>query len=81
MAAILVATGHQARRSLAQGAAVVFNISFNLLVVYRFGLTGIAWVYVFTEMILFFGYTYLVIRNRCISPQLRHEKKTAQEIS
>lgn len=69
MAAILVAAGKQAKRSAAQAVAVVFNLVMNLLVVHRFGLPGIAWVYVFTEMILFIGYTYLVVREHCLTPR------------
>jgi O-antigen/teichoic acid export membrane protein len=67
VAAILVATGNQAKRSLAQAAAVVFNLVMNLLVIQRYGLIGIAWVYVFTEVILFAGYTYLMLRERCLA--------------
>jgi O-antigen/teichoic acid export membrane protein len=69
MAAVLVAAGKQARRSAAQGVAASFNLVLNLLVVQRFGLPGVAWVYVFTEIILFIGYTYLIIREKCIPAQ------------
>ena len=65
MAGILVATGLQARRTVVQGIAVLFNAALNLIVVYRFGINGVAVVYVLTEIILLAGYFWLVqgLRN------------------
>ena len=64
MAGILVATGLQARRTVVQGIAVLFNATLNLIVVYRFGINGVAVVYVLTEIILLAGYFWLVQQHR-----------------
>jgi O-antigen/teichoic acid export membrane protein len=60
MATILVAVGWQSRRAIAQAVAAVANVVLNLLIVQRWGITGVAWVYVFTEVTLLIGYTALV---------------------
>lgn len=62
MAAILVATKQQARRTVVQAAAVGLNILFNLLLIPRFGIQGAAWVYVGTEFVLLAGYSALVFQ-------------------
>jgi O-antigen/teichoic acid export membrane protein len=75
MATILVATGNQKKRSGAQAAAVGFNIVANLLVVGTYGITGVAAVYLATEIILFISYTYLVMRERCITVPVLQDQK------
>jgi len=64
MATILVAKNHQAKRALIQAIAVTFNILVNLLIVYTYGINGVAMVYVLTEVLLFSGYTWFVWRTR-----------------
>jgi O-antigen/teichoic acid export membrane protein len=63
MAAILVANGQQSRRTIVQAAAVGLNIALNLLVISKFGVTGVAVVYVITELVLLAGYSWLVYRQ------------------
>ena len=63
LAAIILATGQQARRSLIQAVAAGFNILSNLAVVYLYGINGVAWVYVITEVILITGYGWIVWRK------------------
>jgi len=63
MAAILVATDQQIRRTNIQIISAVLNIVLNILVVYRFGILGVACVYVFTEIILFGGYSFFAVRR------------------
>ena len=64
MAAILVATDQQVKRSSIQVIAAISNIVLNLLVVFWLGIKGVAFVYVITEVILFAGYTWLVVRKK-----------------
>jgi O-antigen/teichoic acid export membrane protein len=60
MAAIMVATNQQVKRTYIQVIAAIANIILNLLVVSRFGINGVAFVYVITEIILMVGYTWVV---------------------
>jgi O-antigen/teichoic acid export membrane protein len=64
MATILVAKNQQAKRVIIQVIAVTSNIVLNLLVVYKYGINGVAWVYVLTEIILFLGYSWYVWRTK-----------------
>jgi O-antigen/teichoic acid export membrane protein len=66
MAAILVATDQQMRRTSIQVIAAITNIALNLVIVYSLGVKGVASVYVMTEVILFLGYTWFVVRKRYI---------------
>lgn len=60
MAAVLVAAGWQSRRIIAQVISAAANVGLNLLIVQRWGIVGVAWVYVFTEVTLLIGYIALV---------------------
>jgi O-antigen/teichoic acid export membrane protein len=62
MAAIIVVTGQQSRRTLFQFFAVAANAVLNLLIVSRWGVPGVASVYVFTELLTLLGYTWIVAR-------------------
>jgi len=64
MAGILVAGGRQSQRVIIQAIAVVLGTLLNLAVVFRFGIDGVAVVFVITELILFLGYMGLVRRFR-----------------
>jgi len=64
MAAIIVATDQQAQRTAVQAVAALANILLNLLVVSRWGVQGVAGVYVLTEVILLAGYTWIAWRKR-----------------
>ena len=61
--AILIANGLQARRLLVQFMVVTLNIVLNLLVVRQFGVWGIGSIYIFTEILLAFGYGWISIRK------------------
>lgn len=61
-AALLTAVGWQSRRVVVQTLAVVLNIGLNLLVVNRWGLIAVAWVYALTEAVLALGHYYWVVR-------------------
>ena len=63
-ATIMVATNQQAKRTLIQVIAAITNIVLNLLVVFRYGINGVAFVYVLTEIIIFTGYAWFVWRNK-----------------
>jgi O-antigen/teichoic acid export membrane protein len=67
-AAILVATNQQVKRSLVQAVAVGLNIGLTLLVIQHWGITGVAYAYVVTEIFLLLGYTFLVLRYRHQNP-------------
>jgi O-antigen/teichoic acid export membrane protein len=60
---ILTAIDWQRQRVLAQFIAVVFNIALNLVVIRRYGIIGVAWVYVLTEMLLTVGYGFFTLRG------------------
>ncbi len=60
MAAMIVATGYQGYRVIVQGIAAGLNVAFNLLFAVRFGVTGVAWIYVISEVVLLAGYMFLV---------------------
>ncbi len=64
MAAILVATDQQVKRTSVQVIAAIANIVMNLMVVFWLGINGVAYVYVITEMILFAGYSWFVWRKK-----------------
>ena len=56
VAAALVASGRQKHRLRAQLVAAVTNVVINLFIVSRWGIIGVAWVYVATELMLLIGY-------------------------
>lgn len=62
LAAGLAAVGRQSKRVVIQAVTAVFNIVVNLLIIRTYGLTGVAYVYVFTEFLLMTGYLFLWLR-------------------
>ncbi len=64
MAAIMIATFKQAKRMIIQTIAAIVNVALNLLIVYQFGVKGVAGVYVVTEIILLIGYSWVVWHKR-----------------
>lgn len=62
LAAVLAAVGWQGRRVIVQAGAALFNITVTLLVVGRYGIDGVAHVYVITEFLLVAGYLALLLR-------------------
>jgi len=68
MAAIIIVTGRQTRRTLYQVFTVAVNAVLNLLVAGRFGVVGVAWVYVFTEVLVLAGYSVIALRGRTRAP-------------
>lgn len=61
-AALLTAVGWQQQRVFVQGIVAFANVGFNLLIVRRWSITGVAWVYVFTDFLLMAGYMALAYR-------------------
>jgi O-antigen/teichoic acid export membrane protein len=59
-AAILVAVGWQKKRLIPQAISAAANVLVNLWAIPRFNVFGVAWVYVFSEAIIFVGYGWLV---------------------
>lgn len=62
MAGILIAGGQQAQRATVQAIVVGLAITIDLLIVSRFGIQGVAVVFVLAELLLFLGYLGLVWR-------------------
>lgn len=58
-ASIIVADGKQQKRVVVQFVAVFTNILMNIWVITRFGLSGVAIVYILTEAIILLGYFYI----------------------
>lgn len=56
LGAAIVGAGLQKRRLTAQGIAAGFNVLVNLMIVTTWGIQGVAWVYVLTELLLLVGY-------------------------
>ena len=73
-AAILVTVGWQSRRVYVQAISAAANVALNLALIYRFGITGVAGVYVFSESLLLIGYlgfaAYWMRQSSC-SPEPR----------
>lgn len=42
--------------------AAVFNISANILIIPLYGINGVAWVYVISELLLVIGYGWVTIK-------------------
>jgi O-antigen/teichoic acid export membrane protein len=59
LATVLVAVGRQNVRVVAQTVVALLNVGLNLWVIRRWGLTGVAGVYVLTEWVLVIGYGLL----------------------
>jgi O-antigen/teichoic acid export membrane protein len=59
LATVLVAVGRQNVRVVAQAIVALLNVGLNLWVIRRWGLTGVAGVYVLTEWVLVIGYGWL----------------------
>jgi len=64
MAAIIIATDKQAKRPVVQFVAAGVNIILNLAIVNILGVSGVAGVYVITEIILLVGYSWVVWYKR-----------------
>lgn len=62
LAAVIAAVGWQGRRAIVQAAAAFINVGLTFAVINRFGVHGVAHVYVLTESLLTAGYVYLVVR-------------------
>jgi O-antigen/teichoic acid export membrane protein len=62
VAAILVATNQQAKRTSIQVVAVAADALLNLILLPRLGIEGAAIAYVISEILLLAGYCWLVIR-------------------
>lgn len=61
-AVVLVCVGWQQRRLIYQLIVAVFNIGANILVIPLYGITGVAWVYVISELLLVIGYGWVTIK-------------------
>ncbi len=56
LAAAVVGTGRQTQRLYVQALAAALSVFVNLAIVQRWGVQGVAWVYVFTELVVLVGY-------------------------
>jgi len=63
IAALIVVMGRQGKRVGVQFTAVLFNLLLNIAIVYRFGIRGVAVVYVLTELLLLVGYSWVAVRK------------------
>jgi O-antigen/teichoic acid export membrane protein len=62
MAGILVAANQQKNRSIIQGISALLNILLNLAVILWGGINAVAYVYLFSEIVLMLGYVFLLVR-------------------
>jgi len=56
LAAAAVGAGQQTRRVYVQGLSAGVNVALNLAIVNVWGIQGVAWVYVISELVLLIGY-------------------------
>lgn len=61
LAMILIITSNQQKRLLPQMIVCVFNITLNIILIPRYGLISVAWIYTISELILMLGYLFPVI--------------------
>lgn len=61
-AIVLVSVGWQRKRLLPQLISAVFNIAANIILIPRFGIEAVAWVYVISEFILALAYGWITIQ-------------------
>jgi O-antigen/teichoic acid export membrane protein len=59
---MLVSVGWQRRRVYAQALSALVNVGLNVALIRRFGMTGVATIYVLSEGLLMLGYLLLVLR-------------------
>jgi O-antigen/teichoic acid export membrane protein len=64
LAAVLMAVQRQPERTVVQMTAAVFNVAANLLVIDSFGLMGVVWVFIATEILIALGHIYLISGGR-----------------
>jgi O-antigen/teichoic acid export membrane protein len=67
LGAILAAVGNQGQRVVVQAVVAALNIGLNLLVIRQWGITGVAWVFVLSELALALGY-WLLVRRWAAAP-------------
>jgi O-antigen/teichoic acid export membrane protein len=61
-AIVLVSVGWQHKRLLPQLISAVFNITANIVLIPKFGIEAVAWVYVISEFILAVAYGWITIQ-------------------
>ncbi len=61
-AIVLVSVGWQRKRLLPQLISAVFNIAANIVLIPKFGIEAVAWVYVISEFILAVAYGWITIQ-------------------
>ena len=64
LGAILTAGNYQIWRTSTQVISALFNLIANLLIVIPIGITGVIWVYIFSEILLLIGYSIPVFKQR-----------------
>jgi O-antigen/teichoic acid export membrane protein len=69
LASALIALGWQKRRVIAQLVSALLNIGINLVIINKYGIIGVAWVYVLSETVLLFGYFLLFLRRKTFQEQ------------
>jgi O-antigen/teichoic acid export membrane protein len=61
--ALLSTSGCQSQRATMQVLCAGFNVSANLMIIGTYGVGGVALVYTFSELFLFLGYAFTVLRQ------------------
>lgn len=61
LAAAITAVGWQVQRTVVQTVVAVVSVGTDILIVTRWGVMGVAWVFVATEALLMFGYLGVVL--------------------
>jgi O-antigen/teichoic acid export membrane protein len=71
MVGILIAGGQQSKRAIIQAVVVGLGALLNLIVISSYGITGVAFVFVLSELFMLLGYAYLVQRFRVETQSLQ----------
>lgn len=64
LATLLVARSLQSKRLIPQVIVAVFDVLLVVLLIPRFGATGVAWAYLFAELLLSIGYWYVLLKSK-----------------
>jgi len=64
LALLIIITNQQKKRLLPQLIIAILAIVLNLIFIPRFGVTSVAWIYVFGEFLLVIGYFLIIWRSR-----------------
>ena len=70
LASVITAVGWQSKRVIVQAITALLNIGLNIFFIRRFGLTGVAYIYIVSESVLMLGYMFYLLNWQYRAPYL-----------